>query len=509
MDPTLVDRFAALFEGLRRVYGRYEVAADAVPDEEGKLTGKRSTRHGEVTRALYEDHLRGRIGLGIVPINDASEVRFGAIDVDVYPLDLVALNVKCALLELPVVLCRTKSGGAHLYLFTREFVPAELMRMKLLECAVALGYPSEIEVFPKQTRLASDRDEGNWINVPYQDADDTSRYALGPDGQRLTLEGFLVYAEEMALTRQELDDFVPKAVGEAADDFRNGPPCLQTLAVRGFGDWQNNGLFSVGVYLRKRYKHGWEEKLAEYNRRYMNPPLDDKDLRATTKSLTKKKYSYMCKQEPICSVCSKQVCLTREFGIGGAVGDAGVVFGDLIILETDPPVWIWDVDGARMELATDALMDQRKFHAQAMERIKKWPKYIDNDEWQAMVREKLEKAQRVAVPEDSTKEGQLWVYLSRFCTSRVVGKSLDELLQGKPFTESGRTYFCSSDFLGYLSNHRMSGVSEREMFRILRKKGVEHHFKIIKGKGLNYWSVPAFDAQNEDFDVPRKRPEAM
>lgn len=503
-----------LFEGLRRVYGRYEVPRDAVPDAEGKLLGVRSTRHGEVTLSLYERHLAGEIGFGAVPINDDSMARFGAIDCDVYPLDLKALNRRCAELGLPVVLCRTKSGGAHLYLFTKSFVPAELIRSKLMDWAVALGPPfyyAEIEVFPKQTKLASDRDEGNWINLPYQEAAKTTRYALDPDSKRLTLEGFLAYAEEMALSEDELTAFEPRK-DPSSDAFEGAPPCLQTLSARGFGDWQNNGLFNVGVYLRKRYAEGWEKKLQEYNLRLMVPPVEAKDVAATIKSLNKKKYSFMCKQAPINAVCNKQVCLTRQFGIGGAVGDAGVVFGELVVLETDPPTWIWDVDGARLELTTQELMDQRRFHGLAMERLRKWPNFIQDEEWRKMVRDRLLKATTVSVPEDATKEGQLWVHLSRFCTSRVVGRSMDELLMGKPYTDEGarRTYFCSSDFLAYLQQHRMTGISEKELFRFLRRRGVEHHFAVIKGKGLNHWSVPAFDRQTEEHSVPRKPPqEAM
>lgn len=512
MTKGLAERFAARFEGLRRAYGSYDVPAGTKPDEDGKLLGPRGTRKGEVTVDLWEAHLAGGHGLGIVPINDESMARFGAIDVDVYPLDLQSLQRDVARLKLPLIVCRTKSGGAHLYLFLSEFADAELVRTKLLEWSVLIGHPG-VEVFPKQTRLASENDTGNWINMPYAGGRRSTRYAVGADGKAMTPEGFLDAADGIAVSPAALRNFSPPI--DASDEALLGgaPPCLRTLAKRGFGDWGNNGLFNVAVYLRKRYgDDAWQGELDRYNRELFEPPVGFKDVQSIAKSVAKKNYGYMCRQEPISSVCNRQVCLGCEFGVGGTKDDPGVVLGELVMLETEPPTWIWDVDGARLEVDTATIMDQRRFHAVAVERLQKWPNFVKDDTWRGLVRERLARVQRAPVPEDATKEGQLWVQLSRFCTGRSVGRSLDELLLGKPYTdeERGRTYFCSSDFLQYLGQHRMNGITQTELFRFLRKRGVEHHFSNVKGKGLNYWSVPAFARQTEDHDVPRRPPpEAM
>ena len=34
-------------------------------------------------------------------------------------------------LKLPLIVCRSKSGGAHIFLFTTEFIPASLMQNTL------------------------------------------------------------------------------------------------------------------------------------------------------------------------------------------------------------------------------------------------------------------------------------------------------------------------------------------------------------------------------------------
>jgi hypothetical protein len=523
----VVARFMEAFQGLGRVYGRYDIPPGQKADKRGKVEGVRkdgtlggSTRHvrpedgdpAAVWRRLFEEHLSGSHGLGVVPVTDDGTACFGAIDVDVYPLDLKALLLKAYEKGLPLVVCRTKSGGAHLYLFTDGFVDAGLVRAKLMEWAVALGYPG-VEVFPKQSRLAGESDEGNWINIPYHGGDGSTRYALDPStGESLDLEGFLSLVEASRIDADALAAVSVK-VDEAAEDlFQEGPPCLQTLAVKGFPEGtRNNGMFSVAVYLKKRWPESWQEKIHEYNSRVMDPPMPAAEVIATMKSVAKKAYSYKCKDQPLVSVCNRAVCLKRDFGIYGGNDDPGVVFGPLTKLKTDPPTWIWDVDGVRLEVTTEQLMDQRAFMKVAVERLNKLPAFVKATTWETIVRERLEALKEVEVPEDATKEGQLWGHLEKFCTGRSVGKTIDELLLGKPYTDEavGRTYFCASDFLQYAAQRRVT-VSEKDLYRFLRRKGVGHHASQVKGKFLNYWSVPAFDRQKADHDVPRKNPpEAM
>ena len=53
-----------------------------------------------------------------------------------------------------------------IFLFTTEFVPAKLMRDKLMSISAILGF-GNAEVFPKQIELKSADDTGNFLNLPY------------------------------------------------------------------------------------------------------------------------------------------------------------------------------------------------------------------------------------------------------------------------------------------------------------------------------------------------------
>ena len=98
------------------------------------------------------------------------------------------------------------------------------------------------------------------------------------------------------------------------------------------------------------------------------------------------------------------------------------------------------------------------------------------------------------------------VLLQRFCTQRSVARNLDEILLGKPFPdkETGRTYFQSIDFIDYLQRQRITGVTTKRVYAWLKDHNVMHHHNRIKGKMINYWSMPNFDDQDSPHAVPEE-----
>ena len=496
---SLAERFHARFNGLERGHGH------AVPKNETSQSGKRAASHQTVhepaTVVHWERHLKGDYSLGIIPIRDDATCVFGAIDVDDYSLKLEDIAKEVESNGIPLIVCRTKSGGAHLYAFTKEAVTAELMRSKLSEWAVMLGY-SGVEVFPKQVRLAGVNDYGNWINMPYFEGNKTTRYAIA-NGKPLKTEAFLDLADMMAIEPDKLATFQLEAMTEFQEWLEEGPPCLQTLAKRGFSEGaRNNGLFNIGVYLRNRYPDDWQHRVDQYNQKFMSPPLGHKEVTAIVRALDRKKYGFKCNDQPIVDVCNRQICLGRRFGIGQATGDPGVVFGDLVKILTVPPIWIWDVNGRRIELATTEMKDQGRFHTRCIDELNIWPKPVKPDIWSNIVREKLEGVVVQEAPPDASQDGQVWAYLADYCT-RSPGKRREDLLQNRPWTdpESGLTHFRADHFRQFLEQQRVR-VTERTLWSILRKRKVDHDFVNVKGRGINTWVVPAFPKQTEDFVVP-------
>ena len=481
-----------LFSGYTKTYGLY---GGTLQDQgDGKLKGSARTVKGEVTQTLWIDHLTGKQGLGIIPIDESSRVRFAAIDIDEYPLDLEALNRNIQKLQLPLVLCRTKSGGAHLYLFLETFSPADQVQKKMREMAALLGH-GNAEIFPKQTKILEERgDAGSWINMPYYQSMDTSRYALDAEGKKLSFQNFIRYAQSKIVSFNSLVT-VATVVGEI---LVGGPPCMNHLCSMGFPQGtRNNGLFNLAVYAKKLHGDEWPMHIQEYNDKYMTPPLDPSEVQGIIKSMLKKDFTYTCKQAPISNYCNMPKCRTCKYGIG--LGNMGMPkFGSLTKLLTDPPVWFLEVEaGGRLELTTDDLQSPRNFQNKCMATLNIMPMVPKMETWQEVVAQLLEQVNEVEIPIESTPKGQLWGHLEDFLTSRVQGRTADDMLLGKPWLSNGVYYFRLKDFLSYLDRQKFKLMPLHHIAMCLSEWKLGRRFWNCRGKGVNSYSIPEKSLQKQ------------
>ena len=175
-------RMLAVFQGSEQGHGQTHVGKTG---RNGKTEAKYQIVREPLTTESMRDHLSGRSGIGCIPIKSGNVCKFGVLDIDVYDLDHAALNKKIVSLGLPLHHCRSKSGGAHLYLFLEDWEQASLVREILAEMSAALGF-SGCEVFPKQDTIIEERgDLGNFINLPYFNADQTMRYCFDYECQAM------------------------------------------------------------------------------------------------------------------------------------------------------------------------------------------------------------------------------------------------------------------------------------------------------------------------------------
>lgn len=489
--------FMELFSGYTKAYGTYNIVGPA--DATGKRKGRAATIKKPITPELWSEHLLGNKGLGIIPINEKSCVRFGAIDVDEYPLDLGELHKKVSDANLPLFICRTKSGGAHLYMFANEWVPASVMQDRLRVFAAFLGYGNS-EIFPRQASVLEERgDIGQWINMPYFGAD---RHGMGLKSVEFLPPGeFVREALENRVTLQQIEE-QRLPVNEV---LPGGPPCLQTLIAKGFPPGtRNNGLFCLGVYAKKSNPDHWQKLVEEYNGQFMDPPLSPTEVLGVIKSLNKKEFCYMCKQQPIVQYCNAERCRTMEYGVGGGI-TGWPKLGSLTKICTDPPLWFIDIEGGgRLQLRTEDLQNPRYFQLLCMSVLNVMPAIPKQVEWEDIVRRLLTTVVEVQIPPEATPKGQMMQHLEDFCTGRVQANSKDDILLGKPWTDQGRTYFRIRDFFMYLDRQKFKLLTLQQVTVYLKDYGAEHVFFNLKGRGANVIHIPEFKKQTDPFDVPNE-----
>ena len=241
-------KFKKIFEGNNSAYG--QLILSGATNDKGKADGKAFIKRQPVTDNLWEDHLAGKDpALGVIPINEDNMCKWGCIDVDVYNVDHLVLMRNIKGFSFPLVTFRSKSGGAHLFLFAKEFIPASLMQSKLKAMSEALGYAGS-EIFPKQTVIHVDKgDTGNFLNLPSHGGVRGLRYTFESGGNAASLESFYSIYDEWAQTREEIEAIKIKEKVQDKEAFKDGPPCLNKLAEEGFGEGsRNNELFKIAVF---------------------------------------------------------------------------------------------------------------------------------------------------------------------------------------------------------------------------------------------------------------------
>ena len=94
-------------------------------------------------------------------------------------------------------------------------------------------------------------------------------------------------------------------------------------------------------------------------------------------------------------------------------------------------------------------------------------------------------------------------HIDRFCNGRVQAKNRDELILGKPWTEDDRHYFRITDLMAYLDRIHFRDYRVHQVTAILKAQDAKHHFFNCKGKGVNCWSIPSFNQNTEELEVPK------
>jgi len=491
---------STLFTGFDQAHGTYNVQRT---NERGKKEGKALTVPGPATEELWNNHLAGRgPGLGIIPLLADNTVVWSCIDIDDHSIDLAALEKKINELELPLVVARSKSGGAHCFLFLKEPMDAAIVRRVMASWAAALSYGGS-EIFPKQSSRYNDQDIGNWLNMPYYNAEMTLRYGI-KDGQPLSLDEFVAHANEQMA---EPEDVVPIKLEIENGPFNDGPPCLAFLYRNGgFPEGtRNDGMYNVAVYLRKKYPDHWPDRLQEYNVKMCDPPLSLGEINTLAKSIGRKEYNYRCKQQPIVGHCNRAYCLEQQFGVGdGYDEEATPEVSKFTKHEGDPVFWFCEIRGRRVMLTTEEILSQRLFmkkytdianHAAAPMPARKWIKFIND---------RMENCDVVETPEEASPLGQFKLLLEQYLRGQAQATSKEELAHRMtPYrTGTGEVWFRSRGILDYLTTHGFRYKTEHHVWQMLRSLNAEHRSVNVKKIPFNIWILPEPAPIEDDAPLP-------
>ena len=487
----MIERLQEIFKGLENAYGQTKITNEVRSD--GKNEVKSYTIKKPVTDLLWEQHVKGvEPALGIVPINEDNECKWGCIDIDTYPFDHLSLIKKIKEAGLPLTVFRSKSGGAHVFCFTTEFVPAILMRNKLTAMASIIGH-SGVEIFPKQNTIKAERgDVGSFLNMPYHGGDRSSRYAFDDEGQPMTMAQWCNHYDDVALSKEGLQRLNLNSNTKEETDFPDGPPCLQTITKQGgvSEGGRNNFLYNIGVYLKKAHPAEWENMLEDYNKeKYVNPTIKATEVIMVAKSLQKKDYDYKCGDQPICDFCQDKLCYTRKFGKSGS---PDIDITGIRKLDSDPPIYFVTADGETIECDDDTLHDPDKFSKLAMVTINKTLLSTNKMMWKKKLNKLFQEMDEpLKAPDDMRIDIILQNSLMEFLKRN--GKTIEDVLKRRAFSENGQSWFKFKDFWRYLIGTKLwqdKRYNYQKTLRLIQSLfNAQNVTKKINGESVKVWQI--------------------
>ena len=361
----MIDEFIKIFEGLDRAYGQFKRNDSRISL---KVEGKPWVEHKPLQRNLWENHLRGiGVSLGVFPLTDNGTCKWGAIDIDDESLDYEELLKKIRKLKLPLIMFRSKSGRAHVYMFMKEFTSAEEVKLVMKKFASKLGLADKLDrIYPMQTEL-SKKETGSWLNLPYFNHEEGSRYAYKDDFDAATVEEFFEMHKQYV--QESLDEYLVEEIKLPTKKVKHTSledlflPCQQnslrlnnnkiptTIGRNDFLLHSYTWAKRAQTHAKKieEYKHlDSKGLLKHFNKKYFKEPLPEAEIEKTIFKSEDKEYNYLCSRPNIKKYCEPSACTRHLCGITPdqaleLVG-AEEALGQITQHCSEPPIFYESVD---------------------------------------------------------------------------------------------------------------------------------------------------------------------
>ena len=361
----MIDKFINIFEGLSSAYGQFRKDNNRLAV---KVEGKSFIVKEPVTKELWQKHLNGTgPNLGVFPLTREGTCKWGAIDIDVNNFDYEDLLNRIRKQKLPLIMFRSKSGRAHVYMFMKDFTPAQEVQTVMKKFAGKLGLADKLDrVYPMQTSL-SKNDFGSWLNMPYYNQEETSTCAYKDNFDGATIEEFFEMYDKYVQTDlsqhlvEEVKQNIKKPKEKTLEDFllpctKN---CLKLNNNKIPDENRNDYLLHMYTWSMRAVEKG-VKKIPEYskmdaetllkyfNQEYMARPVEEKEIQNTIFKSKDKEYKYLCKKPTITKYCDSSACTRHLCGITPLDAEklvkATQALGKITRYLSEPPIFFESVD---------------------------------------------------------------------------------------------------------------------------------------------------------------------
>ncbi|RUM18552.1 hypothetical protein EFD56_13875 [Rhizobium phaseoli] len=462
-------RLCELFRGAEERHGTYDqtrlrLVGSKMEMKDASGNGPRDLG-GPPTPELWEQHLAGTRPLGISPLREDGMCRWGVVDIDVYGggLDHGALAGKIRRAELPLVLTRSKSGGAHLWLFATQWLAQTTMNAALVAMADRLGH-AEAETYPPATGV------GNWINMPAWAG--TERCGVKAGGLDMTVAEFIAVAEENRQPPQAIAALAASRKATADKEAASATTSARVLRKLTERAAEIAGMIDG----RKRALHDTAFLFGKY---VLKGRIDEATVvgRLVAAGVEARLEHHIAESH----VRNGLEARLRKRGQDDDDADDDGRFPEIekivIITGHDEPMWrVTVADYGDITLPSREVWKNDLFNLRCAERLRVGFKRLSVNAWADRLNVALRVAESEAAPRDESPEYVFRMALQDFCFDRHMADVLEEIVLGKPYhdDDNDKIWFRFGDLYARLCMHPGSpfrGWSRNRLGGMLRAIG--------------------------------------
>jgi len=495
----MVDKFIKLFSGYEEDFGIADMFSAKLDTEKNKLKPDYEWSGRPITTLDYQNHINGKISIGIQPCRLDKTTQFGCIDID--PKNYAEFKIEkylalFAQYKLPLVPLMSKSGGLHCYLFLTEPIIASDLIEALKSFLLPLGLKPSTEIFPKQKELKEDDKgnikPGNFINLPYYNNGQTHRYAVDKDNNKLSLENFLEYVEQFKIDKNKLDSLVEETHKNILlgtnPEFSDGPPCLALCSKSKLDDGRDRFMYNYMVFAKKKYKDKWPDEVSKANYAYLETPWDKSKLDLKIKSWDKETAGHTCYEDPIQDKCMRSLCYSRTFGVKSDNINAFPDITDYQIIKYEIPEYRFNVvmpNDDKIDVVipnVDIMTNQKKVLDLIWEQTGIYFDPLKPKDYRIKLTEWRKNCEKITPPEGTSTDDILGSELYNYCVNGPQARERMQIRLGSCLTEEGHHYFKYQSFISHLGNDWKIS-KEKIGYKLREKFKVEFNFSLrIEGK---------------------------
>ena len=367
---------------------------------------------------------------------------------------------------------RSKSGCAHIFLFTKKFIPAEEMQFVMKKFAARLGIADKMDrIYPIQTKFIKGG-TGSWLNMPYFNHEEGSRYAYKDNFDSATLDEFFKMYEEYAqdnlekyLAEEQITE--EKIVKDKKIKRPAVLPCIDNCLKDNNGKipkgMRNDFGYQAAWYLKKAYKEiskyeGTQRTalslLSDFNTYKIDPPLEEKVITKLTEQHENTDYKPKCKVNCVKKYCDVSLCKRNPFGVDPEFAKelyaAEEILGTIYEYGSVPPIYYMYV---KVKDKNDTLKDVRvKFIGSELKNKTKFliklhnfgyfpPKTLElmkSPDFNDLIDARLEKRQFIEASDEANDDFDFRLIIKDFLDKSTVSLEKWDMLEGACYYDQSK-----------------------------------------------------------------------